>query len=443
MKKGADGSYSPSPGFLKLLMDNNTLFQDESIPSYSFLEYDPLLDSSDMRPTNWIQIARSIRDNYQKYNGFVVIHGTDTLTYTSSALSFLLTNIDKPVVVTGSQVPMVEEYNDAVNNLLGSLLVASNEDVKEVTVFFKDLLMRGNRAVKYSSVNWDGFAVGDKHYLGKWNKNLTLNKLELLPTQKTPSDSLESYTDVSLNVRLVMVYPGLSSKAYLQATSDADGIVLIVSANGTLPESDQELMKAIRQRAVDEKRITVIVSHCFNGYVGNMYESKYGAIGLNDMTLEAAYTKMCWLLARKDLSFEDRQSLMKMNIRGEMLTVPLRSLSHPTPKPFPDWAIAVIIIGVLFVVAGVVGAVVIIIMKRRKGANGKGKGFMKVEPAALQAPPSASSSAETMKGYPDSQMQQSLEMSQPSQYVDSELQQQPNVVEQQLPVVTASQRQFV
>ena len=131
-----------------------------------------------------IQIAQSVYDNYKKYDGFVVIHGTDTLTYTSSALSFLLENLHKPVIVTGSQIPMKESYSDAVNNLLGSMVAAASPYVNEVACYFKDYLMRGNRAVKYSSVLWNGFNVGDGHHLGRWERGLTLYGPDLLPSAR-------------------------------------------------------------------------------------------------------------------------------------------------------------------------------------------------------------------------------------------------------------------
>ena len=131
-----------------------------------------------------IQIAQSVYDNYKKYDGFVVIHGTDTLTYTSSALSFLLENLHKPVIVTGSQIPMKESYSDAVNNLLGSMVAAASPYVNEVSCYFKDYLMRGNRAVKYSSVLWNGFNVGDGHHLGRWERGLSLYGPELLPSAR-------------------------------------------------------------------------------------------------------------------------------------------------------------------------------------------------------------------------------------------------------------------
>lgn len=131
-----------------------------------------------------MQIGQSVYDNYENYDGFVVIHGTDTLTYTSSALTFLLENLRKPVVVTGSQVPMKESYSDAVNNLFGSMVAASSSYLAEVTCYFKDTLMRGNRAEKYSSALWNGFGVGDKHNVGVWEKGLILYPEEMMPYSK-------------------------------------------------------------------------------------------------------------------------------------------------------------------------------------------------------------------------------------------------------------------
>ena len=115
---------------------------------YTIYEYDPLLDSSNMTMDDWIQIAKDIRENYHGFDGFVILHGTDTLAYTSSALSFMLENLGKPVIVTGSQIPAFETRSDGRDNLVGALIMAGNYCIPEVTVYFNHKLLRGNRTVK-------------------------------------------------------------------------------------------------------------------------------------------------------------------------------------------------------------------------------------------------------------------------------------------------------
>ena len=121
---------------------------------YTIYEYDPLLDSSNMTMDDWIQIAKDVKENYHNFDGFVILHGTDTLAYTSSALSFMLENLGKPVIVTGSQIPAFETRSDGRDNLVGALIIAGNFPIPEVTVYFNHKLIRGNRTVKVQEFIW-------------------------------------------------------------------------------------------------------------------------------------------------------------------------------------------------------------------------------------------------------------------------------------------------
>lgn len=121
------------------------------------LEFDELIDSSKMMISDWVKISKTIEENYKKYDGFVILHGTDTMAYTASALSFMLENLNKTVVVTGSQIPLLELKNDAVDNLLGSLLVAGHFNIPEVLIFFSNKLLRGNRCTKESTCEMSAF----------------------------------------------------------------------------------------------------------------------------------------------------------------------------------------------------------------------------------------------------------------------------------------------
>ena len=148
--------------FGKLLqLDSDTLVTPETPYhkriQFTMLEFEELIDSSNIMVTDWIKIAKTIEENYKYYDGFVVLHGTDTMAYTASALSFMLENLNKTVVVTGSQIPLLELKNDAVDNLLGSLLVAGHFNIPEVMVFFANKLLRGNRVTKESTIEMTAF----------------------------------------------------------------------------------------------------------------------------------------------------------------------------------------------------------------------------------------------------------------------------------------------
>ncbi|MEO8036827.1 MAG: asparaginase domain-containing protein, partial [Acidobacteriota bacterium] len=132
MKRTKAGAYSPEPGYLQRQMRDMPELRHASMPSFTIHEYEPLLDSSNMTPREWVKIAHDIAAHYDGYDGFVVLHGTDTMAYTASALPFMLHGLAKPVLITGSQIPLCEVRNDARENLITSLLIAANYDIPEV-----------------------------------------------------------------------------------------------------------------------------------------------------------------------------------------------------------------------------------------------------------------------------------------------------------------------
>src|ERR1700694_713318 len=150
--------YRPEPGYLQQQMRAMPELRQPSMPSTTVNEYEPLLDSSNMTPAEWIEIARDIGRNYRKYDGFLVVDGTDPMPYPAAALPFMLNGLDKPVIITGSQIPLCEVRNDARENLITSLLIAANHAIPEVCVYFGGRLLRGCRAVKVCA---DGFAPYD------------------------------------------------------------------------------------------------------------------------------------------------------------------------------------------------------------------------------------------------------------------------------------------
>ena len=150
--------YEPKRGYLQQQMEAMPELSHPSIPTFTIHDYDPLLDSSNMTPVEWVKIARDIGEHYEGYDGFIVLHGTDTMAYTASALPFMLEGLRKPVVITGSQIPLCEVRNDARENIITSLLIAANYAIPEVCLYFGGKLLRGCRSTKVSA---DGFAAFD------------------------------------------------------------------------------------------------------------------------------------------------------------------------------------------------------------------------------------------------------------------------------------------
>lgn len=154
----SDHGYVPMAGFMEDCLARMPEFHRPEMPDYHIHEYAPLIDSSDMTPADWQRIAEDIKGNYDKYDGFVILHGTDTMSFTASALSFMLEDLHKPVIITGSQIPLAELRSDGQQNLLNALYIAANYPIHEVTLFFNNQLYRGNRSKK---VHADGFHAFD------------------------------------------------------------------------------------------------------------------------------------------------------------------------------------------------------------------------------------------------------------------------------------------
>lgn len=283
------------------------------------------LDSSAVGPQHWVTIAAAIERVYQDYDGFVVIHGTDTLAYTASALSFLLVNLAKPVVVTGSQTPIFSERNDAQMNFLNALYVAGYKAtgvprVPEVTVCFGDHLLRGNRTRKVSVEARAGFASPNYPPLGTFGDSIKINRKRV---RKAPPADRPFYVHRALDDRVMdlTLYPGVKGRQLRPffERDDLKGFVLRTFGSGTTPR-DPELLEAVAQAARDGK-ILLIVTQCLEGGVdlgrydasATLLESRI--VSGFDLTPEAALTKLMWMMALEEGPEEEAQ--LQMNHRGE------------------------------------------------------------------------------------------------------------------------------
>src|SRR5512137_26017 len=175
MTKTPEG-YAPAYGFLEAQIAAMPELRSDLMPEFDIHEYDPLLDSANMTPAEWLKIAQDIADHYDHYDGFIVLHGTDTMAYTASALPFMLQGLRKPVVLTGSQIPLCEVRNDARANIVTALTVAANFDIPEVCLCFGNQLLRGCRSVKVSADGLDAFASPNLPPLGDIGVDIRIHR---------------------------------------------------------------------------------------------------------------------------------------------------------------------------------------------------------------------------------------------------------------------------
>ena len=325
---------NPQTGALEPL-DFNHL--EDSMPEFKLIsahidvyQFSQPIDSSDMQPKDWAQMVRIIHSNYDDYDGFVILHGTDTMAYTASALSFMLENLTKPVILTGSQLPIGQLRTDGKENLITSIELATLKDdegharIPEVCIYFSGHLLRGNRSTK---INADGFYAFDSFnypHLCEAGVNFTFHDHHIL----TPHFDKPVLPHFSLNpnVAVFSLFPGIQERTvhnFLQ-TRDLHGIVMRTFGSGNAPKSRwlAHLLKEASERGV----VIVNISQCVAGsVVMNRYETGYqlmdlGVISGLDSTVEAAITKLMFLFAQYNDSNVVR-NLMMQSLAGE-ITIP-------------------------------------------------------------------------------------------------------------------------
>lgn len=309
----------------------------DNVPKIKMLDYQidnvqvsPPIDSSDMSPDRWTEIACHIRDNYDSFDGFVVLHGTDTMAYTASALSFMMENMHKPVIITGSQLPIGEVRTDGEENLITALQIAaatrSNGQpvVQEVAILFENYLWRGNRATKMSADNFNAFKSNNYPPLARIGLGINYNHEALMRHYVEAPVNLRVAMDT--NVMFIDLYPGMTEAILRHQfnTPGVKGVVLKTFGAGNTPSS--KWFVNVISEAVDRGIVVLNVTQCVNGgvhekrYVSSDRLAAVGVISGHDITSEAAITKLMFLFGLGLSSDEVKRGLLRP-IAGEM-TVP-------------------------------------------------------------------------------------------------------------------------
>ncbi len=287
--------------------------------------FNPILDSSNMNPNVWTELSQIIKHNYEDYDGFVVLHGSDTMSYTASALSFLLENLNKPVIFTGSQLPLGVMRTDGRENLITSIeIAAAKEDdtpiVPEVCIYFENRLMRANRTTKYNAENFNAFVSGNLPLLAEVGIYIKYNKNVIL---KPNFKKLKAHTKMDTGVAVLKLFPGINAD-FVDAFLNISGLkAVVIESFGSGNAPSQPWFVNLLKKSISEGMLILNVTQCMTGSVEHgKYETSVeleniGVFSGKDITTEAALAKLMYLIGEGyDRNIVNK--LLNSSMRGEL-----------------------------------------------------------------------------------------------------------------------------
>ena len=275
------------------------------------------IDSSNMQPEIWLEIAKLIKEKYPKYDGFVILHGSDTMAYTASAISFMLENLNKAVIFTGSQIPIGTRRSDAKANLITAVEIARAGKINEVCIYFEDQLYKGNRTVKVNTEHFEAFESPNFPILAEVGVNIKY-KTELIKKQEK---KLIIHQNISNDVAILKLFPGIKITTIQAVIDSAKGIVIESFGAGNAPTSPK--LSTLLNAANQQGKIILNITQCLHGSaIQGHYETSQpfansGVICGKDMTTESAITKLMFLLG-KGLTNDKIKEQLQTNLRGEI-----------------------------------------------------------------------------------------------------------------------------
>lgn len=316
MQKDKDSSSLKTVNFKDLTSSIPELKNPELRVHHNSLK--KVIDSSNMDKNYWIEIAEIIKENYSDMDGFVVLHGSDTMAYSASALSFMLDGLKKPVIFTGSQIPIGSRRTDAKENLITSIEIAASGKIQEVCIYFEDKLLRGNRTVKVNTEQFEAFSSPNFPSLAEVGISIKYKPANFF---KSSDENLSIKSNLTEDVAVLKLFPGLTKKVVSSVLDSANNIVLETFGAGNT--TNKEWFITCLKKAINKGVFIVNCSQCLSGKVKQgKYETssdlnKIGVVSAKDMTTESAITKLMYLDGICT-NLEEKKTLFIKSLRGEI-----------------------------------------------------------------------------------------------------------------------------